>query len=121
MELIYRADAREIVLALDLRTDLADAGELLNTYPANEPDLTDEEIDRREEENARRVDLFEAAYLASLREVAAEEHVTVYVGDVTNETETPLDDSGRASSILEHRIWQAAHDRTALPWPSDTE
>lgn len=114
MRLIHRADPREIVLELDLRYDLQSAGELLDTY-GNLGPLTDEEVEDRERENERRVELFEEAYLRSLAEVAAEEHVTVYVGDCTNATRT-VPDPNRDDLTLERQIWQAAHDRTALPW-----
>jgi hypothetical protein len=117
MRLIHRAEPYEIVLELDLRHDLDIAGELLDTYGNLEP-IDDDEYDRRERENERRVELFEEAYLKSLAEVAAEEHVTVYVGDCTNATRTVLDPN-RDDLTLENRIWQAAHDRTALPWAND--
>jgi hypothetical protein len=113
MELIYRAEPREIVLDLDLRTDLADAGLLLDTY-GNLGPLTDEEVEERERENERRVELFEEAYRKSLAEVAAKNNVTVWIGDCTNATRTVL--SERRDDTLERWIWQDAHDLTPLPW-----
>jgi hypothetical protein len=114
METIYLADAQEIVLALDLHYDLSSAGELLDTYPSPHNDVDEDEIGRREQENARRVEAYEEAYLATLRKIGAERHVTIYVGHQGQETSTFLDVA--YGYTLENSIWQEAHDRTPLPW-----
>lgn len=124
MELIHSADARELVLALDLRYDLDTAGELIDTYPSNLPDdITDEEIDRRERENDRRVEAFYDAFIANLAAIGAEQHLTIYVGDVSEATRTPVDDSDPDGETWEGRVWQQAHDRTSTAdlWDRESE
>jgi hypothetical protein len=112
MQLIHSAEARELVIELDLSYDLQIAGELLDTY-GNFEDLTDDEIERREVENERRVDLFINAYLMTLRQIGAEQHLTIYLGDVSEVTRTPVDPEGDDDTdTWERRVWQEAHDRT---------
>lgn len=110
MDLIYQAEPREIVLALDLEYDLGAAGLLLDTY-GNDGPLTDTEVESRRAENSRRVAEFEASFLDTLRTIGAERRVTIYVGDQRGATSTVINGDG---DTLEREIWQEAHNRTPV-------
>lgn len=113
MELIHHAPhAPEIVIQIDLHWDLQAAGLLLDNFDPGP--LSDDEYDRREAENARRVGLFEAAYLETLRKIGTERNLAIWTtthpGDVTR----TVSDATRGGDVetVERAVWQEAHDRT---------
>lgn len=114
MDLIHSAGAdTELVIQLDAHYDLQSAGLLLDTY-GNEGPISDEEYDRREVENARRVELFEASYRRTLAEIGQERGLTIYLGAASEVTSTPTGERGEdaGGDTLERQVWQEAHDRT---------
>lgn len=108
MHLIHTAAAREIVVALNPRRDLALCGDLLDT---DDPNLPDEEITRREDENDQRVDSLFDDLCRQLRRIAERDHITLYVGDDSEATRTP---GGYLGSTLEEAVWQEAQDAAAF-------
>lgn len=101
-----------VVIYLDALHDLSAVGLMLDTH-SNTETLDGEEVERREAENARRVQLFEEAYASTLSAVGREQGLTVYLEtrDESAATSTPTGDNG---DTLERLIWQEAHDRTPV-------
>lgn len=105
MDLIHYAKPTEIVVALDARYDLGRFGQLL---PELGPD--GEVFQANRKENERRVDVLDAAVRDALRKIAQERHLTIYVGDDTEVTNTPDVDPYNGYP-LEYSVLQEAHDR----------
>lgn len=103
-------DAHDVVVTFDPHHELSVSDNLLDTYDV---DLDDDEYDRRDNENQRRVDVFTAVLEIALAEAAAEHDVTVSVcwGDESQATYTLVDPDDQASITVEELVWQSAQDR----------
>lgn len=115
MDLIYAAEAQELVIELDAYSDLNMVGDTLPSWSEqgnpNYETLTDEQCEANEKENDRRAEVLDAALRAALREIAAERHLTIYVGDCSQATHTSLGPD--SDETLERIVWQEAQDRSS--------
>jgi len=117
MDLIRsHADSKvELVIYLDAYYDLSAAGELLDVF---NPELSDAECDRREQENTLRAESLDASLRVELARIAEERQLTIYVeiGDQSVVTHTSImgedPDTGVEYEVdtLEHVVWQEAQD-----------